>query len=109
LVASGKIHFCPPSLKKSFRRPCRWIQQVGAPETPEKALLLVLLSVSDYKRVYASLYFITTNFHTELKPQVKVSHGMTSPAFALYATFDKSWTVSKPYRRDQVRSKAEVG
>jgi len=27
------------------------------------------------------LYFIITNFHTELKPQVKVSHGMNFPAF----------------------------
>jgi len=32
-----------------------------------KVLLLVLLPVSDYKRVYASLDFIVTNFHMELK------------------------------------------
>jgi len=86
----------PPPLEKSFQRPCRfrWLQKVGPPETLAEALLLVLLSVSDYKRVYASLYFITTNFNTELKPQVKVSHGMNSPAFTLYATFDKSSSVS---------------
>jgi len=53
-----------------------------------KLLLLVLLSVSDYKRAYASLYFIITNFHMELKPQVKVSHSMNSRAFVLYAMFD---------------------
>jgi len=53
-----------------------------------KALLLVLLSVSDYKRVYTTLYFIITNIHVKLKPQVKVSHGMNSPAFTLYTTFD---------------------
>jgi len=45
-------------------------------------------SVSEYKRLDASLYFIITNFHTELKPQVKVSHDMNSPAFMLYTTFD---------------------
>jgi len=39
-----------------------------------KALLLVLLSVSDYKHLDTSLYFIITNFHTELKPQVNASH-----------------------------------
>jgi len=53
-----------------------------------KVLLLVLLSVSDYLRAYASLYFIITNFHMELKPQVKVSHGMNYLAFILYAMFD---------------------
>ena len=35
-----------------------------------KALLLVLLSVNDYVRVYTSLFFIITNFHTELKSHV---------------------------------------
>jgi len=29
---------------------------------------------------------MSTNFHTELKPQVNVSHDMNSPAFTLYAT-----------------------
>jgi len=28
------------------------------------------------------------HFHTELKPHVKVSHGMNSPAFTLYTMFD---------------------
>jgi len=37
-----------------------------------KALLIVLLSVSDYKRLDTSSYFITTSFHTELKPHVNV-------------------------------------
>jgi len=53
-----------------------------------KALLIVLLSVSNYKRLYTSSYFIITNFHTELKPQVNVSHYMNSPTFALYTTMD---------------------
>jgi len=30
-----------------------------------KVLLPVLLSISDYKRLHTSLYFIVTNFHTE--------------------------------------------
>jgi len=42
----------------------------------------------DYKSVYTSLYFIITSFHMELKTQVKVSHGMNSPAFTLYTMFD---------------------
>jgi len=51
-----------------------------------KVLILVLpvLSVSDYKRVYTSLYFIITNFHMEHKPQIMVSHGMNSTAFTLH-------------------------
>jgi len=40
---------------------------------------LFLLAVSEYKWLYTSLYFIITDFHTELKPQVKVSHYMNSP------------------------------
>jgi len=51
-----------------------------------KALLLVLLSVSDYKHLDTSLYFIITNLHKELKPKVNASHDMNSPAFTmLYA------------------------
>jgi len=53
----------------------------------QKALLLVLVSVSDSKCACTSWYFIITNFHTELKAQVKISHGMNSPAFKLYTTF----------------------
>jgi len=53
-----------------------------------KAWLLVLLSVSDYKRLRTSLYFITTNFHTELKPQVNVIHDINAPVFTLYTTMD---------------------
>jgi len=41
-----------------------------------KALILVLLSVIDYKRVYTRVYFIITNFHTEHKPQVKIRSAM---------------------------------
>jgi len=37
----------------------------------EKRYSMFLLSVSDYKRLDISLYFIITNFHTELKPQAK--------------------------------------
>jgi len=51
-----------------------------------KALFLVLISVSDYKRLDTSLYFIINNLHTELKPQVNASHDMSSLAFTmLYA------------------------
>jgi len=53
-----------------------------------KALLLVLLSVSDYKRLGTSSYFIITNLHTELKPQVNANHGMNPAEFALYTVFD---------------------
>jgi len=49
---------------------------------------LFLLSVSDYKRVYTSLFYVINIFHTELKPQVKVSHAINSPVFALYTMFD---------------------
>jgi len=48
-----------------------------------KALLLVLLSVSDYKHLDASLYFIITNLHTELKPQVNARYDMNSLAFTM--------------------------
>ena len=42
-----------------------------------KALLLVFtIVVSDYKRLDTSLYFLTTNFHTEIKRQVNISHDM---------------------------------
>jgi len=51
-----------------------------------KALRLGLLSVNDCKRVYTSLYFIITNFHTALKPQIKVSHSVNCPGFSLYYT-----------------------
>ena len=51
-----------------------------------KALLLVLLLVGDYKHLDKSLYFIITNLHTKLKPQVNASHDLNSPAFTmLYA------------------------
>jgi len=39
-------------------------------------------------RVSTSLLFIVTNFHTDLKPQVKVNHDMNSTAIALYTMFD---------------------
>ena len=51
-----------------------------------KALLLLVLSVSGYKHLDTTLYFIITNLHTELKPQVNASHDMNSLAFTmLYA------------------------
>jgi len=49
-----------------------------------KALFLVLLSVSDHKRLDTSLYFIIICFHTELKPQLSIIHDMNSPTFTLY-------------------------
>ena len=48
-----------------------------------KALLLLFLSVSDYKHLDASLYFIITNLHTDLKPQVNASHDMNSLEFTM--------------------------
>ena len=48
-----------------------------------KTLLLVLLSVSDYKHLDTSLCFIITNLHTELKPQVNASHEMKSLTFTM--------------------------
>ena len=71
-----------------------------------KALLLVLLSIIDYKRVDTSLYFIITNFFTELKPQVKVSHDMNYPGFTVHSALR---TIGKPYCFNKVRLKAEVG
>ena len=51
-----------------------------------KALLFVLLSVSDNKHLDISLYFIIINLHTELKPQANAKYDMSSPAFTmLYA------------------------
>jgi len=35
-------------------------------------------------RIDTSSYFIITDFHTELKPQVNVSHDMNFPTFTLY-------------------------
>ena len=60
-------NFCD-GLEMKFASPSDGIQQAGAPETAAKSvrLILVLLSVSDYKRVDTSLYFTITNFHTEL-------------------------------------------
>jgi len=52
----------------------------------QKAWLLVLLLVSDYKRLGTRLYFIGTNFHTDLTPKVNVSHDINAPVFALYTT-----------------------
>jgi len=40
----------------------------------------------DYKHFDTILYFIITNLHTELKPQINASHDMHSLAFTiLYA------------------------
>ena len=51
-----------------------------------KALLLVFLSVSHYKRLDTSLHFIIINLHTELTPQVNARYDMNSLTFTmLYA------------------------
>ena len=51
-----------------------------------KALLLVLLSVGDYKHLDKSLYFIIINLHTKLKPEVNARYDTNSLAFTmLYA------------------------
>jgi len=39
----------------------------------EKRYSLFLLLISDLKRVESSLSFMIANFHTELKPQVKLA------------------------------------
>jgi len=75
-------------LKMKFTLPLVEILHAGAPETGVKALRLVLLSVSVYKRLDTSLYVIIANLHTELKPQVKVSHSMNSPVYTPYTTSD---------------------
>jgi len=67
-----------------FTSPIGGIQQADAPERAAKSGTLFLLSDSDYKRLDISLYFIITNFHSDPKPQVKVSYGMNSPAFTLH-------------------------
>jgi len=66
-----------------FTSPLGDIQQAGTPGTPAKSLLFVLLLVCDCKHLDTSLYFIITNLHTELKPQVNASHDMNSLAFGL--------------------------
>jgi len=53
-------NFCD-GVEMKFASPSVGIQQAAAPETAAKRVL-VLLSISDYKRVYTSLYFnITTS------------------------------------------------
>jgi len=71
-------------------------------------LLLFLLAVSDYKWLDTCLYFIITNFHTELKPQAKVSHDMNFLTLTLHTTFDLLWTIGKPHCFDQLLLKTEV-
>jgi len=66
-----------------------------------QALLLILLSVSDDKRGYTSLYFIIPNFRTELN----LSHGMNSLAFAPYTMFANNVAIGTPYCFDQVQLK----
>jgi len=75
-------NFCD-GLEIKFTSPLGEIQQVGLKQQ-RKALLLVLLSVSDHKRLDTSSYFIIIRFHTELKPQLSISHDMNSPTFTLY-------------------------
>ena len=47
--------------------PLGGIQQAGGPETTAKSVTPCFAFGSDYKHVHISLYFIITNFHTELK------------------------------------------
>jgi len=69
-----------------FTSPLGDIQQAGAPETPAKSVTPCLLSVSDYKHLDTSLYFIITNLHTELRPQVNANHDMKSLALTMLYT-----------------------
>ena len=59
--------FCD-GLEIKFISPLGWIQQAGASETAAKSATpcFTVLSVSDSKSLGTSLYFISTNFHTEL-------------------------------------------
>jgi len=52
-----------------------------------------LLLVGDYVRFDTSLNFIITNFHTKLKPEVKVSYDMNSLPHTQRLS-DHSWLVS---------------
>jgi len=54
-------NFCD-GLEMEFASPSDGTQHAGAPETAAKSvrLILILLSVGDYKRVDKSLYFIIT-------------------------------------------------
>jgi len=38
--------------------------------------------------LFSTTPLIITNFHMDLKPQVKVNHGMNSPASTLYTMFE---------------------
>jgi len=68
----------------------------------------LFLPVSDYKRSDTSWFFIVTNLHTELKPQVKISHVINSLTLTLYAMFDEPWAIGKTCCFDQVRLKAQA-
>jgi len=60
--------FCD-DLKVKFASPVGGIQLAGAPVTAtKKRYSLCLFAVGDYKRLDTRFYFITNNFHTELKP-----------------------------------------
>jgi len=63
------------------------MQQAGVQKSLRTRYFVFFLAVSDYKRFDASLYFIITSVHTELKPQAKISNGMNSPAFTLSQRF----------------------
>jgi len=85
MVGLTERNFCD-GIEMKFTPPLGDIQQAGGPETPAKSVAPVFLSVSDCKHLDTSLYFIITNLHTELKPQVNASHDMNSLAFTmLYA------------------------
>jgi len=70
--------------------------------------LFSLAVVSDYKPIDTSLNFVITNFHTELKPQVKARHNMNSLAPKLCTVYYQSWTIGKLYCLDKFRLKTEV-
>jgi len=84
-------------LEKKFASPLGGIQQAGARETcceKRNSLFYIRLVIT---RGQIRLHFIITGFHTEIKTQVNVSNGMNTPAFALHAIFDYSWTIGKTY------------
>ena len=74
-------NFCD-SLEMKLTSPLGGIQQAGVPETAAKCYFLFSFAVSDYKQLDTSFYFIITNFHTEFKSQVRVSHDMNSPTLS---------------------------
>jgi len=70
-----------------------------------KALLLVLVSVSDCKRLETRLYFIIINFLREKT----LGQLQSWYEYSSIYTVHNVWPINKPCCFDQVRLKTEVG